>query len=36
VVRVLRVGLPRASGVTVVGDTAFVLVDFTKAVAVIP
>jgi uncharacterized protein DUF4440 len=34
VVRVLQGGLPRASGVTLVGDSALVLVDFTKAVAV--
>ena len=33
-VRVLKDGLPRAAGVTVVGDTAFVLVGLTKAVAV--
>ena len=33
-VRVLKDGLPRATGVTVVGDSAFVLVDLTRAVAV--
>lgn len=33
-VRVLREGLPRASGVTLVGNSAFVLVDFAKAVVV--
>lgn len=33
-VRVLRDGLTRPSGVTVVGDRVFALVDFTKAVAV--
>ena len=33
-VRVLRDGLPRATGVTIVGDTALVLVDLVKAVAV--
>jgi glucose/arabinose dehydrogenase len=33
-VRVLRDSLTRASGVTVVGDTAFVLVEFAKAVVV--
>ena len=33
-VRVLRDSLPRAAGVTIVGDTAFVLVGLTKAVAV--
>ena len=33
-VRVLRDGLPRASGVTFVGDTAVVLVELTKAVVV--
>ena len=27
-------GLPRAAGVTVVGDSAFVLVELTKAVVV--
>lgn len=34
VVRVVRDGLPRASGVTLVGDSALVLVDFARAVAV--
>ena len=33
-VRVLKDSLARAAGVTVVGDTAFVLVGLTKAVAV--
>ncbi len=33
-VRVLRDGLPRASGVTLVGDSALVLIDFAKAVVV--
>jgi sugar lactone lactonase YvrE len=33
-VRVLKDGLTRAAGVTVVGDTALVLVELTKAVAV--
>ena len=33
-VRVLRDGLPRASGVTIVGNSALVLVDLTKAVVV--
>ena len=33
-VRVLREGLPSAAGVTVVGSTAFVLVERTRAVAV--
>lgn len=33
-VRVVKDGLTRASGVTVVGDSAFVLVEFTKAVVV--
>ncbi|GAB5518821.1 MAG: hypothetical protein RhofKO_10720 [Rhodothermales bacterium] len=33
-VRVLNDELPRASGVTLAGDTAWVLVDFNKAVAV--
>jgi sugar lactone lactonase YvrE len=33
-VRVLRDGLPRASGVTLVGDSTLVLVDLTKAVVV--
>jgi len=33
-VRVLRAGLTRASGVTMVGDTALVLVELTKAVVV--
>ena len=33
-VRVLQDGLTGASGVTLVGDTAFVLVERTKAVAV--
>jgi len=33
-VRVLKDSLPRAAGVTVVGDTAFVLVGLTKAVLV--
>ncbi len=33
-VRVLRDGLPRASGVTLVGDAALVLIDFAKAVVV--
>jgi streptogramin lyase len=33
-VRVLREGLPRASGVTVVGDEALVLIELTKAVFV--
>jgi sugar lactone lactonase YvrE len=33
-VRVLQEGLPGATGVTIVGDTAFVLVSRTKAVAV--
>lgn len=31
-VRVLRDGLPRASGVTLVGDSALVLIDFARAV----
>lgn len=33
-VRVLQDGLPRASGVTLVGDSALVLVEFTRAVVV--
>jgi hypothetical protein len=33
-VRVLRDGLPRATGVTVVGDNALVLVDLVRAIAV--
>jgi sugar lactone lactonase YvrE len=33
-VRVVRDGLPRASGVTVVGDSAFVLVELSRAVVV--
>jgi sugar lactone lactonase YvrE len=33
-VRVLRDGLPRASGVTIVGNSALVLVELTKAVVV--
>lgn len=33
-VRVLQEGLPRAAGVTLVGDTALVLVDLTRAVVV--
>lgn len=33
-VRVLRDGLPRASGVTLVGESALVLIDFAKAVVV--
>lgn len=33
-VRVVQEGLPRAAGVTLVGDTALVLVDLTRAVAV--
>jgi sugar lactone lactonase YvrE len=33
-VRVVQDGLPRASGVTLVGDSALVLVDFAKAVLV--
>lgn len=33
-VRVLQDSLPRAAGVTLVGDTALVLVEFTRAVAV--
>lgn len=33
-VRVLRDGLPRASGVTLVGESALVLVDFARAVVV--
>src|SRR5213595_3001067 len=33
-VRVVREGLPRASGVTVIGDSAFVLVDMSRAVVV--
>ena len=33
-VRVVRDGLPRASGVTLVGDSALVLVNFTRAVVV--
>jgi len=33
-VRVVKDGLPRASGVTVLGDSAFVLVELTKAVVV--
>ena len=33
-VRVLKDGLPRAAGVTIVGDTALVLVELTKAVVV--
>lgn len=33
-VRVVRDGLPRASGVTVVGDSVFVLVNLAKAVVV--
>jgi glucose/arabinose dehydrogenase len=33
-VRVVRDGLPRASGVTIVGNSALVLVDLTKAVVV--
>ena len=33
-VRVVQEGLPRAAGVTLVGDTALVLVDLTKAVLV--
>jgi sugar lactone lactonase YvrE len=33
-VRVVKDGLPRASGVTLVGDNALVLVDLTKAVVV--
>ena len=33
-VRVMQEGLPRAAGVTLVGDTALVLVEFTKAVVV--
>ncbi|HEX7978172.1 MAG TPA: hypothetical protein VF461_06190 [Gemmatimonadaceae bacterium] len=33
-VRVVKDGLPRASGVTVVGDSAVALVEFTKAVVV--
>lgn len=33
-VRVLREGLPRASGVTLVGDSAVVLVDFSRAIVV--
>jgi hypothetical protein len=33
-VRVLREGLPRASGVTLVGDSAVVLVELTRAVVV--
>lgn len=32
--RVLRDGLPRASGVTLVGESALVLIDFAKAVVV--
>lgn len=32
--RVVQEGLPRAAGVTLVGDTALVLVDLTRAVAV--
>jgi hypothetical protein len=31
---VVRDGLPRASGVTVVGDSAFVLVELSRAVVV--
>ena len=34
-VRVVQDGLPRAAGVTLVGDTALVLVDLTKAVVVL-
>ena len=33
-VRVIQDGLPRASGVTLVGDSALVLVDFARAVVV--
>jgi uncharacterized protein YacL len=33
-VRVVKDGLTRASGVTVIGDSAFVLVEFTRAVVV--
>src|SRR5688500_3855846 len=33
-VRVLQEGLPRAAGVTIVGNSAFVLVELTKAVVV--
>jgi len=33
-VRVLREGLTRAAGVTIVGDSALVLVEFTRAVVV--
>lgn len=33
-VRVLRVGLPRASGVTLVGNAALVLIDFERAVVI--
>src|SRR5689334_20269461 len=33
-VRVVQEGLPRASGVTVIGDSAFVLVDMSRAVVV--
>ncbi len=33
-VRVVRDGLTRASGVTLVGNSALVLVDFTRAVIV--
>lgn len=33
-VRVLKDGLPRAAGVTLVGDSAFVLVEMTKAIVV--
>jgi len=33
-VRVVRDGLSRPAGVTVVGDSVFVLVDFTRAVVV--
>jgi len=33
-VRVIQDGLPRASGVTLVGDSALVLVNFARAVVV--
>jgi hypothetical protein len=33
-VRVVQEGLPRASGVTMIGDSAFVLVDMSRAVVV--
>ena len=33
-VRVVQDGLSRASGVTLVGDSALVLVEFTRAVVV--